>query len=141
MAGNGTGRMTLDQARALADQWRDQREDAEREPNALYYRDATPHDVTQMWATGRGMDGKKLKPRQIACLVERWMEIFRSLPPDQGNGNEDDGAIKQPTPADDTTIPAKEVERFLGVSKSTLKRMVKKGRFPPARRTGIRTRG
>ncbi len=96
MSGNSAERMTLDQVRALADQWKEQREDAEREPNAAYYRDATPHQVIEMWSTGRGTDGKKPKPRQFACLVERWMEIFGSLPPDQGDGSEDDGTSKRP---------------------------------------------
>lgn len=139
MADNGTGRMTLGQARLLADQWKEQRDDAERQSNAGYFRNATPHEVIQMWATGRGRDGRKLRQREVACLVERWAEMFGTLPPDVDHGN--DATNNEPLPPDDTTLPAKEVERLLGVSKSTLKRMVKEGRFPPARRTGIRTRG
>jgi predicted DNA-binding transcriptional regulator AlpA len=142
MAGTNTApRMTLAQARAVADRCEAERDDYEREPHAEYYRSATRHEVIDMWESGRGTDGKRLKRRELACLVERWVELFGTLPPDHDGRNEDNVPTTPALPPDDTTLPAKEVERLLGVSKSTLKRMVKEGRFPPARRTGIRTRG
>jgi hypothetical protein len=53
-------RITIERARALADRWKVQCEDQERQPSAAYYRNASPHDLIKMLETGKGMDGKKL---------------------------------------------------------------------------------
>jgi len=143
---NKTTSISLAEARAIADQWEAQRDDYERIPQADYFRDATPHQVLKMWETGKGVDGRRLKPRERACLVERWVEIFGAYPPGSDHEDETPLIVTRPMaslafPSDDTTLPSKEVERLLGVSKSTLKRMVADGRFPPPRRTSLRTRG
>ncbi len=128
-------RVTLEEATALADQWKAEREDHERAPNAGYFRDATPHDVTRMWKTGKGPTGKKLTERELGCLVERWVEVFGSLPPHGDETPDEVVPARQPDtelPADDTVLRAGEVERLTGLTRSTF--VNRRGTLTPYRR-------
>jgi hypothetical protein len=73
--GTAMSQVTLEEATALADQWKAQREDQERAPNAGYFRDATPHDAIRMWKTGKGISGKKLSERESS--VAWWKDGSR----------------------------------------------------------------
>ncbi len=138
-------RITLEEAKALADQWKAQREDQERMPSADYYRDASPHDLIRMWKTGKNTNGKKLTDREFGCLVERWVEVFGDLPPsdDETEANEaTPSSTKLPDlPPDDTVVRPVAVVRLTGLSKSTINRMVSAGTFPSPLRIGERARG
>jgi prophage regulatory protein len=138
-------RITIEEARALADQWKAQREDAENAPNASYFRDATPHELIAMLETGKGTDGKRLTKREFGCLIERWCEVFGALPAGRDDRSDDiaptSTAKPEPLPADDTMLRASDVERLTGISHSTIKRMVSDGRFPRPMRIGERAKG
>ncbi|MFT3732843.1 MAG: AlpA family phage regulatory protein [Hyphomicrobium sp.] len=137
-------RVTLEEAKALADQWKAQREDVERMPNADYFRDASPHDLIRMWKTGKSTSGKKLTDREFGCLVERWVQVFDAFPPsnDEADVSEAVPLAKLPElPPDDTVVRPVEVVRLTGLSKSTINRMVSAGTFPPPLRIGERARG
>jgi len=118
---NKSASISLAEARAIADQWQAHRDDYDRMPQADYFEDATPHQVVKLWETDRGIDGRRLMPRERACLVERWVEIFGTYPP--GSDHEDEAPLTASRPmeslvaADDTTLPSKEVERLLGVTR------------------------
>ena len=136
---------TIEEAKALADQWKAQRDDRDREPRASYFSDVSAHDLIKMWETGKNTDGKKLKPYELGCLVEAWCEVFGALPPfDDAVANTaalPERAKPLPLPADDTMLRMPDVERLTGISKSTIKRMVSDGRFPQPLRLGIRAKG
>ena len=137
--------ITIEEAKALADQWKAQREDRDCEPRASCFSEASAHDLIRMWETGKNTDGKKLKPYELGCLVEAWCEVFGDLPPfDAAVANTaalPERAKPLPLPADDTMLRMPEVERLTGISKSTIKRMVGDGRFPSPLRLGIRAKG
>jgi prophage regulatory protein len=137
--------ITIERARALADQWKAQRDALDREPRASHFSDASAHDLIKMWETGKRKDGRKLTSYELGCLVEAWCEVFGDLPPFDGadtNTEQLPVTVKpQPLPADDTMLRMPEVERLTGISKSTIKRMVSDGRFPKALRLGIRAKG
>lgn len=80
-------RVTVDEARLLADLWKAQREERASEPNAAYFGHAGPHDLVRMWKSGKNLDGKKLTKREFGCLVERWVEVFDGLPPSKDDGS------------------------------------------------------
>jgi prophage regulatory protein len=136
-------RITIERARTLADRWKVQCEDQERQPSAAYYRNASPHDLIKMLETGKGMDGKKLNSWEFGCLVERWCECFGDVPPldDAGADPVAVALPSEPMPAADTMLREKEVVRRTGISASTIKRMVADGRFPRPMRIGERAKG
>jgi hypothetical protein len=73
-------RVTIEEAKLLAEQWKTQNEEHEREPSAAYFSDVSAHDLIGMWHTGKNLDGKKLTKREFGCLVERWAEVFGDVP-------------------------------------------------------------
>lgn len=138
-------KVTLEEAKALADDWKAQRDDAARMPSADYFRDATPHDLIRMWKTGKNENGKKLTDREFACLVERWVQAFDAFPPSNADEVEPSNTVTPNSlpdlPPDDTVIRPVAVARLTGLSKSTINRMVAAGSFPPPLRIGTRARG
>ena len=138
--------ITLQEANARADQWKAQRDEQDQAPTADYYRDASAHDLISMRETGKGTDGKKLTPRERACLIEAWVETFGRLPPCNDDAVANPVALTkrikpEPLPADDTMLRMTDVERLTGLTKSTIKRMVADGRFPKPMRLGLRAIG
>jgi prophage regulatory protein len=90
-------------------------------------------------------EGQRLSQFEFAALCERWIEIFNDLPPDHDGGDNATELPTQPMPASeleplqpDTLGSIKEVERRTGISESTIKRMVKDGRFPKPMRPSPR---
>ena len=137
-------RITIEDATALADQWRAQREDQDRTPRASHFSDVSPHDLIKMWQSGKRPDGKRLNDWEFGCLVEAWTECFGDLPPSDAVANSvalPDRPKDAPLPADDTMLRMPDVERLTGISGSTIKRMVTDGRFPKPMRIGIRAKG
>ena len=122
----------LSQARALADEWADQREHAANEAalNA-HFNGCSAHQFIDMWEKGTNLKGRPLSQWEGQALVEAWCRVFGELPP-----NEDDPISAGPSspqpelPPDDTMLRARDVLRIIGLSRSTLKRMVLEGRFP-----------
>src|SRR6476620_11978139 len=96
-------------------------------------RDASPSEVISMWERGTNENGQKLNHFEFAALRERWIEVFRVLPPDTPAGNSAADLPKQPALEPlmpDALVDIKEVRRRTGISESTIKRMVLDGRFP-----------
>ena len=138
-------RISLQEAKDRADEWQAQREDQDRAPNAGHFRDASPHNLIEMWETGKRLDGRRLNNWEFGCLVEAWTACFGDLPPfDNAVANSvamPDHSKPAPLPADDTMLRTPEVVRLTGISASTIKRMVSDGRFPKPMRIGIRAKG
>lgn len=132
----GVGRqLSIEQARALVDDWEAQREDYEWQARlAARFGDANPRDVIKMWETGRNEKGKPLSKFEVQALAERWGTIFGTPPPcnDDQSASEAAGARSSsiPMPADDTMLGIEDVQRMTGLSKSTIKRKVLDGSFP-----------
>jgi prophage regulatory protein len=100
--------------------------------------------VIKMWETGKNEQGRKLSQFEFAGLVERWCELFGSLPPDDDASEPDGNAspkTSEPEPEDDTMLRMGEVVRLTGISGSTVKRMVIDGRFPKPMRLSPRRIG
>ena len=74
-------RISLQEAKDRADEWQAQREDQDRAPNAGHFRDASPHNLIEMWETGKRLDGRRLNNWEFGCLVEAWTACFGDLPP------------------------------------------------------------
>jgi predicted DNA-binding transcriptional regulator AlpA len=133
-----TKRLTLTEAKALAGGWEHQQAQYEYDcAVAARFRDATPTEVVAMWESGTNEKGQSLSQFEFAVLCERWIEIFNDLPPDDDAGDDATELPTQPTSdlelaplQPDTMVSIKEVERRTGISGSTIKRMVKDGRFP-----------
>ena len=121
-------------AKALADDWAIEAKHAANEAALNSYFDGcSAHQLIAMWETGTNLKGRPLSEWECRALVEAWCRVFGELPPgDDG----DDQVSTEPTqpqpelPADDTMLRTREVLRLMGVSLSTLKRMVVEGRFP-----------
>jgi hypothetical protein len=100
--------ITIKEAKELADHWQAQREDAESQPYAGYYRSANADALIKMLETGKGSNGKKLNSWEFACLVERWVEVFGDFPAGKvdDSGDPDDAGHADPEllPADDTML-------------------------------------
>jgi predicted DNA-binding transcriptional regulator AlpA len=131
--GRNNRTITIDQAKALAAQWKAQYEEHLRTVEiATRFKDATPSEVIRMWETGRKERGQKLSQAEFAALVERWLELFGAYPP---NDNDDDNEPtapqpREPQPQDDDMLSPRDVVRITGLSLSTIKRMFNDGRFP-----------
>lgn len=133
--------ITIDEAKALADDWKVQRDEHERQPHADYFSDASPHDLIAMWETNKRKDGRKLNQYEVGCLIEAWCKCFNCLPPTDGSSVEAERIERGPLPADDKMLRMPDIEHLTGMSKSTIKRMVNDGRFPKPMRIGIRAKG
>ena len=137
-------RLSLSEAKSLTTQWEHQHAQYEYDcAIAARFRDATPTEVIAMWEQGTNEKGQSLSQFEFAALCERWIEIFNDLPPDH---DAEDGAtelprqeLPDPEPLQpDTLVNIEEVERRTGISESTIKRMVKDGRFPKPMRPSPR---
>lgn len=136
--------ITIEEAKSLADAWKAQRDDYDRQPRAGYFSDCSAHDLIAMWEAGKRKDGRKLSPYEFGCLVEAWCQVFGRLPPfdsEPATASSAERIKREPLPADDTMLRMPDVERLTGISKSTIKRMVSDGRFPKPLRLGIRAKG
>lgn len=132
----------ITRAITLADEWLELKKHRDyRSAVALYFVDATPHELVAMWQTGKTADGRELKAFENEALVEAWCRTFGELPPCDGDEVEDPALLHAAIPADDTVLDASEVVRLTGVSLSTLKRMVIAGRFPKPQRISERQIG
>ena len=122
--------LTLDEAKALAEQWEAQGED-HREAAALQarFRTATPAAVIRMWESGKNEDGRKLTRFELRALVERWSELFGCLPP-SGRVETKPTSPREAAPADNDMLDMHDVVRITGLSKSTIKRRVQGSSFP-----------
>ena len=129
-------RMSLTEAKAQAADWEAQRDQYDRD-NALatWFQGASVSEVIKMWETGKNEHGRKLSQFEFGALVERWIEVFGTLPPDD---EAEEPAVDQPThppepePEDDTMLRVPEVVRLTGLSKSTITRMVHRRSLPHA---------
>lgn len=129
--------MSIAKAKALADEWADQKKHSDYEAAVCsHFAGVTPHQLIGMWTTGKNLQGKPLSQFEAQAVAERWCAVFGELPPDDDEGEADTAAHSEPTdappelPPDDTMLKAKEVVRLTGVSLATLKRMAIDGRFP-----------
>jgi prophage regulatory protein len=130
MAGK-TRTITIEQAKALASQWKAELEEHLRSSEiSTRFTDATPAEVIRMWETGRKERGHKLTPSDVVALGERWLKLFGALPPSDTEPGDTDPQPKEPTPEDDTMLSPRDVVRLTGLSLSTIKRMFNDGRFP-----------
>ena len=59
--------ITIEQAKELADEWKAQREDYDRQPKASYFADCSAHDLIAMWETNKRKDGKRLTQYEVGC--------------------------------------------------------------------------
>ena len=122
----------LSDARALADEWLDQAEHARYEASITsYFNGCSAHQLIGMWEGGNNLKGKPLSRFETQALAEAWCRVFGELPPDD-DGDETAAPLPpQPElPPDDTMLRTKDVLRLIGLSRSTLKRMVIDKRFP-----------
>jgi prophage regulatory protein len=140
-------RLSLADAKAQAAEWEARRRQHERD-NALAarFQDSSAGDVITMWETGKNEQGRMLSQFEFGALVERWCELFGTLPPDDAeelNGIAGDQSTNkaEPEPEDDTMLRIGEVIRLTGISGSTIKRMVVDGRFPKPLRLSPRRIG
>jgi prophage regulatory protein len=140
-------RLSLSEAKALAAQSEHQYAQYEYDcAIAARFRDATPTEVIAMWESGTNEKGQRLNQFEFAALCERWIEIFNDLPHDDDASGDDATELPtQPMPypeleplRSDTMVNIKEVGRRTGISESTIKRMVKDGRFPKPMRPSPR---
>ena len=134
----------LSRAKALADEWADQAEHAAEEAALnTYFSRCSPHQLIDMWVTGKNRKGKPLTQWETQALVEAWCGVFGELPRDEPSADDafEPSAPTPELPADDTMLRTKDVLRLMGVSLSTLKRMVTEGRFPKPLRLSPRRRG
>src|SRR5262245_42879586 len=113
-------RMTIAEAKRQVAAWQAEYEQHQRSTAINdHFRGVGASEVIRMWETGTNELGKKLTRFEFAALVERWCELFGSLPPD------DDDAIPEldtathpsaPEPADDTMLRMPEVVRLTDLS-------------------------
>ena len=136
----------LARAKELADDWAwEAREAAHTAALCHYFDDASPHQLIEMWETGKDLRGKLLDQFETRALTEAWCRVFGELPPEDDDA--DDPASQGPgqpeldLPADDTMLRTKDVLRITGLSLSTLKRMVIDERFPRPMRISPRRLG
>jgi prophage regulatory protein len=135
-------RMSVSHAKDLAADWAAEREQSERQTAiTTRFSKASATEVIRMWETGRNEKGHKLSNSEFAGLVERWCELFGTLPPDDDAPDESSGHAPVPRPQDDTMLRIGEVVRVTGLSASTIKRMVLDGRFPKPMRLSPRRIG
>lgn len=129
---------TLRKAKALADQWREQQKLSEEASSmATHFSRATPHQLIEMWESGNNLHGRKLSPFEFAALMEQWIAIFGSLPPDDEALDElvhseeaDASRVALDLPPDDAILNIKGAAMLAGISQSTVKRLVVSGSFP-----------
>ena len=123
--------LSLEDARRSADEWSDAWEDAKHEAAIqTRFADVAPHRLLDMWEAGGNERGKKLSRFEAEALACAIHNTFGALPPTKlVERLEVEEQLKE-LPPDDTNLSAKEVCRLIGVSASTLKRMVTAGAFP-----------
>jgi prophage regulatory protein len=136
----------LAEAKALANEWADQAGHARYEASVSSHFDrCSAHQLIDMWESGNNLKGKPLSKFETQALAEAWCRVFGELPP--GTDDEDGSEVEPPAtttpelPADDAMLRTKDVLRLMGVSLSTLKRMVLDSRFPKPLRLSSRRIG
>ena len=139
-------RMPIAEAKQQAADWEAQHEQHLRDAAiATRFKDASASDLIGMWESGKNEQGRKLSQFEFAALCERWIEVFRCLPPEDDEApNGVAGAqttSPEPDPDDDTMLRLIDVVRLTGISSSTIKRMVIDKRFPPPMRLSPRRIG
>ena len=103
---------------------------------------ATPHQLIDMWESGKNLQGRMLSPFETQALAEAWCGVFGELPPGcSEDGEPDPPEPEAELPADGTMLKAKDVVRITGVSLATLKRKVLSGDFPTPMRLSPRRIG
>lgn len=121
--------LTIEEAQVLADSWQTLAENAKLSGR---FADASPSSVVDMWGSGRNEKGKHPTRFETQALVERWCEIFGSLPPaDAGTANVP--AFAKPSHGDGDMLRVRDVVRLTGLSNSAIKRKVADGTFPTTR--------
>ena len=137
--------VSVREARALAASWEVEYAESQRSGALMArFQSASANDVIKMWETGTNEHGRKLSQFEFGALIERWCELFGTLPPDDGEepaNVQSPPTANEPEPEDDTMLPMREVVRLTGLSDSTIKRMVLDGRFPPPMRLSPRRIG
>lgn len=141
-------RMTLEDAKAQAADWQVQYDQHQRDAAlTARFQGASAGEVVKIWETGKNEHGRKLSQFEFGAIVERWCELFGSLPPDDAEelnglaGDHTPTPSPEPEPQDDTMLRMGEVVRLTGISDSTIKRMVIDGRFPTPMRLSPRRIG
>src|SRR5262245_21757870 len=117
-----------------------------------YMRDATPAQLIRMWETGKDLERQPLTNEMFEALVCAWEERFGGRPPLKRKAV--DGPLPLPSkreaaseqqdgpPIDDNTIlRMADVTLAVGLSKSTINRLVARGRFPAPVRLSTRRIG
>jgi len=131
--------------RSLADDWAWEAKEAARTAALCSHFDGcSAHQLIDMWESGKNLKGKSLSQWETQALAEAWCRVFGELPPDDdtpGDAPEPSAAPEPELPADDTMLRTKDVLRLMGVSLSSLKRMVLDGRFSKPMRLSPRRIG
>ncbi len=106
----------LARLKELADDWAlEAKEAASTAAVCSHFDQVGPHQLIEMWETGKNPQGKPLSQFEAQALGERWCRVFGELPPDDDTTpTEPSGAPEPPLPADDTMLRAKDVVRLTG---------------------------
>ena len=128
-------RLTIEEAKRLAKGWKAEWEWAAREAAvSSHFRGASPDAVIRMWETHKNEKGKPLTQFEFEALCERWVEVFKCLPPSDDDAEAKAAAERAEraalTPGDDEMLSMKQVVKLTGISETTIKRKVLDGSFP-----------
>jgi len=122
--------LSLDDASTLAARWEAEYEDYKHEAAIqAHFRDEPPGKLLEMWEAGRNERGRKLSRFEAEALACAICNAFGALPSAKRVEREHKPPPEK-IPPDDTKLSAKDVCRLIGVSPSTLKRLVARGDFP-----------
>ena len=133
----------MERAEQLVDWWEAERKEAQ-EWGKTYNRfrgACTPRQVIEMWKNGVNEKGKRLTRGEVEVLVERWVELFGTLPPSKPV---EPKPPAEPMPEDDTMLDINDVMRLTGISKSSINRDYRRKppTFPPpTHRVGVGNHG
>src|SRR5690242_8182700 len=104
----------LSRAKQRADEWAWQKKLADQCASLCSHFDgATPHEIIEMWESGKNLKGRPLSQFEAQALAEAWCKVFGELPPDTSEDGEPDPAPQSEPelPADDTMLRSKDVVR------------------------------
>jgi prophage regulatory protein len=137
--------LSIAEAKALAAQWEAQGEDHMRAAAvSACYQHTSPAQVIKMWESGRNEQGQKFSQIEFEGLIERWLILFGSYPPNDAgelNGSAAPQEPEPPTPEDDTMLHMPDVVRMTGLSESSIKRKVSEKTFPSPTKISTRRIG
>ena len=128
-------RLTIEEAKRLAKGWKAEQDWALHEAAvSSHFRGATPDDLIRMWENQTNEKGKPLTRFEFEALCERWVEVFKCLPPSDDDAEAKAAAERAEraalTPDDDEMLSIKQVAKITTMSESTIKRKVQDGKFP-----------